>query len=72
MAYKCFKNIAAVVLVLAMIFLLTACKSKDYKAAVALYEEGKYTQAAAMFDQLGDYKDSQDMLIPFLASISMS
>ncbi len=41
-----------------MMFLLTACSASDYKNATALLTEGKYEEAIAAFEALGDYKDS--------------
>lgn len=35
-----------------------AVKEKDYNDAVAAFEAGSYSQAKAMFDALGSYKDS--------------
>lgn len=39
---------------------LTACKSNDYKKAVAFQEVGDYSSALTIYDSLGDYKDSAD------------
>lgn len=43
--------------------LLTGCDSSDYKKASALYDEGNYKEAIAIFEALEDYEDSADRLI---------
>lgn len=40
----------------------TSCKSNDYKKACELLEAGEFEQAKAIFEALGDYKDSKDYL----------
>ena len=35
--------------------------NKDYDRAMDLYKTGSYEEAAVLFEQLGDYKDSADM-----------
>ena len=40
-------------------------KSKDYSKALSLIEAGKYEEAKALFEQLGDYKDSAEHLSKF-------
>lgn len=42
---------------------LAGCKSSDYTEAMSMYEEGQYEQAVELFESLGDYKDSQDMIL---------
>ena len=37
-------------------------KNIDYRHAEALTDSGKYDEAEAMFKELGDYKDSQEMI----------
>lgn len=50
-------------LVLCLLTLLvTGCKSSDDKKAQSLYTKGEYTLAKAMFEELADYEDSQDMV----------
>ncbi len=58
------KKITAIILaeVIVMAFTLSGCDSSDYKKAMELYNEGNYTEAAAMFEKLGDYEDSAKML----------
>ncbi|MBR3554130.1 MAG: hypothetical protein IKN72_12205 [Clostridia bacterium] len=52
--------LAVFTIVLALV--LTGCgKGGNYKKATALYEEGKYQEAAEMFADLGDYEDSAEM-----------
>lgn len=43
-------------------FLLTGCKSSDYKVAMQLYANKEYSEAASSFEVLGDYKDSAEMV----------
>ena len=53
----------AICLLLPVIFLLlVGCDSSDYHEAVGLQEEGKYSDAAALFESLGDYEDSSARL----------
>ena len=40
----------------------TGCDSSDYKKATELYNSGQYSDANAIFSELGDYKDSAQML----------
>ena len=56
------KRITVVVLVLAMALSLCACKSSDYKEALELYEDERYEQARGIFVELGDYKNSGEMV----------
>lgn len=44
---------------------LASCKSKDYEEALSLLECGKYEEAKAIFEELGDYKDSKNYLSGF-------
>ena len=56
------KRITSLILAVAMLLTLTGCNSSDYKKAASLYESGEYAEAAEMFEALGDYKDSADMV----------
>ena len=52
----------SILLVLAMLAVcLTACASSDYKKASDLMEAGSYSEAKAIFETLGDYKDSTEL-----------
>ncbi len=53
--------IPAAIAVVALVIVLTKViiPGSKYNAAVELYDEGKYREAAAAFLALGDYKDSQ-------------
>ena len=42
-----------------------ATKAQDYSKALSLIEEGKYEEAKALFEKLGDYKDSAEYLSKF-------
>lgn len=54
------------VLIAALALSVSGCSSKEersqYKDAVSLYEDGKYSSALKLFETLGDYKDSEDYL----------
>ena len=56
------KTIIAIVLLTVFCFCFTACKSGDYKTATELLAAKDYASAAAIFETLGDYKDSTDKL----------
>lgn len=62
------KRLLAMFLVLSMVFSLCACNSnsKDYKAAKAAFESGDYEKAIELFEKLGDYEDSAEMLLESL------
>ena len=52
----------AVVLVIGAVSVNALKNSSNYKRAVTLTDSGKYDEAEAMFKELGDYKDSQEMI----------
>lgn len=52
------KGCLALCLVLLLVALV-GCDATDYKKATELYESGKYAEAQAMFEELGDYEDSR-------------
>lgn len=54
-------NIAATAL-LTVAITLCGCTGADYNKAKELYDSGKYEQAASVFEKLGDYEDSEEML----------
>lgn len=62
------KKIFKICLVIAVIAVIGALSinalknSSNYKQAVALMENGKYDEATAAFKELGDYKDSPEMI----------
>ena len=41
----------------------TACNGSEYKKAFELMEKGSYEEAETIFTQLGDYKDSAEMIL---------
>jgi len=55
-------RLVAMILVFALTVCLAGCDSSDYKKATGLYEEGKYEEAIAIFEELGDYENSADMV----------
>ena len=56
------KKVLAVAVSLILAFSLSACDSQDYSKAMSAYEAGNYSEALAVFEELGDYKDSADMI----------
>lgn len=47
---------------LMIVSVLTGCKGDDYKQAQALVDEGNYLEAITIYESLGEYKDSADLL----------
>lgn len=56
------RKIFALILSLVILGMLTGCDSSDYKEAVSLYDSGKYEEALEMFEVLGDYENSAEMV----------
>ena len=54
--------VIAVVLVIGAVSVNALKNSSNYKQAVTLMESGKYDEATAAFKELGDYKDSPEMI----------
>lgn len=54
------KKVLALVLCFCMALSLTACKSGDYEKAKKLFDAGKYEEALALYEKLGDYEDSAE------------
>lgn len=52
-----------ILMVVVLALLLVGCGNSDYDKAMALYEEGKYGEAIALFQKLGEYEDSAEMII---------
>lgn len=57
------KRIVALLMIAAMLLALTGCKSFDYKKAMELYENEDFQEAEEIFASLGDYEDSQEMVL---------
>lgn len=53
---------AVFLLITIMTFSLTGCKSTDYKDAIELQNSKDYDSALAIYEKLGDYKDSSTRL----------
>ena len=52
-----------IVLLIVSVMLLSSCgKESDYKDAVSLFENGNYHDASIKFTELGDYKNSTEMV----------
>lgn len=56
------KKVLVFMLSLAMAVMLAGCDSADYKEATSLFDNGKYEQALELFEALGDYEDSAEMV----------
>lgn len=56
------KFISLCLLIPCLFIFLTGCESKDYKKAMELYQFGQYDQAILMFEALGEYEDSLEMI----------
>ena len=61
------KQIVVIISCVLMVFLLSGCKSNDYKQGLNYYSSGNYDAAEALFSKLGEYKDSAEYLadIPY-------
>lgn len=56
------KKLFALLLMLMLALSLTACDSNNYKEAMDLFNSEKYSDAVTMFEELGDYEDSAQMV----------
>ena len=57
------KKIATIVISAILLLALTGCDSSDYKKATELFNSGNYAEAQTMFEALGDYEDSAEMVL---------
>ena len=55
------KRALSFLLILTLCIGFAGCDNSDYEEAVVLYHEGKYLEASAIFDNLGDYENSAQM-----------
>ena len=60
------KKLLSLALTAALVLGLTACSTKaertKYDDAVELYKQGKYASALKLFEESGDYKDTEDYI----------
>ncbi len=56
-----YKRMIAILLVIASLA-LAGCKSADYEEAVEFFEDEKYEDAIALFEEFGEYEDSLEYL----------
>ncbi len=60
------KKLTALLLLLALVLTMTGCSDKaaraTYDDAVELFEEGSYSSALRLFNEIPDYKDSDDYI----------
>lgn len=60
------KRLISIALTALLLMSLTACSTKEertkYDDAVELFEQGKYTSALKLFEESGDYKDTEDYI----------
>ena len=57
------KKMSFLVLLCALSVIFVGCKSNDYQKATELYDAGSYEEAEGIFDELGDYEDSEEMAV---------
>jgi len=57
------KAILSSIVILTLVFTLTGCKSSDYKEAMHLYDTEQYSAAISRFKELGNYKNSAEMVL---------
>lgn len=57
------KRIVLIALICLCVLSITGCDSSKYKKAMEKFDNGEYAEAAELFDELGDYEDSQDMAL---------
>lgn len=53
------KKFGWILCLLLLVAAFTGCNATEYKKAVELYESGQYAQAQNIFEELGEYEDSQ-------------
>ena len=56
------KRMTVLFLFLVLAISLCGCSSTDYNKATELYNAEEYLEASTLFEQLGDYKDSKEMV----------
>ena len=56
------KRILAIMLCVCMLVMACGCDSIDYKKATKLYNNGEWDEAIEIFESLGSYEDSEDMV----------
>ena len=56
------KRISAIMLCVCMLVMACGCDSIDYKKATKLYNNGEWDEAIEIFESLGSYEDSKDMV----------
>ena len=56
------KRISAIMLCVCMLVMACGCDSIDYKKATKLYNNGEWNEAIEIFESLGSYEDSKDMV----------
>ena len=57
-----FKIVSFLLQAMFILLLLSGCKSNDYENAKLCYDNRNFSQAIALLEELGDYKDSKDLL----------
>ena len=56
------KRILAIMLCVCILVMACGCDSIDYKKATKLYNNGEWDEAIEIFESLGSYEDSEDMI----------
>ena len=57
-----FKSFLVIVLICMLAISMTGCDDLDYRKAIDLYNAGRYDAAAEMFQELGDFESSAELL----------
>ena len=57
------KRILSILLICALLLALAGCAPMDYKKAQNMMRNGEYNAAAEIFEALGEYKDSAELLM---------
>lgn len=57
------KKVIALLCLLALLVSLCACASSNFAKANTLYNRGSYEEAIVLFESLGDYENSEEMIL---------
>ena len=63
---KALSLIVCIVMLMTLCLAFSSCNSQEYSRALELIEKGEYEEAKAIFEKLGDYKDSKTHLARFI------
>ena len=57
------RSLSLATVLLSVVLLLSGCESSDYKKAGDAFAQGNFAEAQAIFEELGDYKDSAEKVL---------